>query len=225
MRKPTMPVAIVYVMVIAMPLAVLPFALIAYYRAVPSSQPRVHIFQGMDNQPKLKPQAYNAMFADNRAMRPPIPGTVARGELAVDDHYEHGKIMVDDEWQWADTYPGQITVDEAFIERGRERFNIYCATCHGQAGYGDGMTHKRALELQTNTWVQPTSLHNAEIRDKRPLGQLYHTIRWGVRTMPGYGAQIPTEDRWAIVAYIKALQLSQHAPVDAIPPERRQSLR
>ena len=112
------------------------------------------------------------------------------------------------------------------MRRGQERFNIYCAACHGLGGYGDGMVARRAAEMQqsgANTaagWVAPTNYHTDEIRG-RPVGNLYNTITNGIRTMPAYDKQIPVPDRWAIVAYVKALQRSQHAKPQDVPETER----
>jgi mono/diheme cytochrome c family protein len=165
----------------------------------------------MDNQPKFRAQHASALFADGRAMRIQVEGTVARGQLQEDGHYYLG--VVND--AWAATFPGQVRVDVPFLERGRERFDIYCLPCHGAAGYGDGMINKRAMELVNQgvngtIWVQPKSIHDADIREQ-PVGQIYNSITNGVRTMPAYGSQIPVADRWAIVAYVRALQRSQNA--------------
>jgi mono/diheme cytochrome c family protein len=200
-------------------LACIPPAIIARMRAVPSPLPRIHYIQDMDNQHRLEAQQesprYGAMplFADGRAMRPLVPGTVARGELRDDDHYDRGIVGGD----WATTFPAQLTIDRAFLERGQERFGIYCSPCHGLAGYGDGLVNAKANELLSmpalnngTTWVAPKNLHEAAIRDQ-PIGQTFNTITNGVRNMSGYAAQVPVEDRWAIVSYVKALQRSQNA--------------
>ncbi len=222
--KPDIPKWSIYALLILVPLSWVPLALIAYYRTMAHREPRIHLFRGMGDQAKLKAQALDLTFADHRAMRPPIDGTLARGQLHDKDHLELGKVTVDGQTRWASGYPESITVDEAFIRRGRGRYNIYCAPCHGLDGYGQGMVHDRALRLEVTTWVQPTSFHTDDLRG-RPLGDLYGAIKWGRRTMPAYGAQIPTEDRWAIVAYVKALQWSQHADVDDVPEDKRPSLR
>ena len=206
-----MPKAIKYGILILMTLAMIPPALIARLRAVPSEKPRVHLIQDMDNQPKFRAQHATAIFTDGRAMRPPVHGTIARGELWADDHFARGVVN----GEWTTTFPSQVTVDEAFLHRGRERFNIYCTPCHGWAGFGDGIVHLRADRLVNagingSTWVAPKSLHEQTIRDQ-PIGQVFSTITNGVRTMPSYSAQISREDRWAIVAYVKALQWSQNA--------------
>ncbi len=215
MMKIEVPKPLVYLIIIVTVFALVPPALIAQLRAKNAKLPRVHIIQDMDNQPRFRAQHANPLFADGRAMRPPVAGTVAQGELRLDDHYERGIVN----GKWATTWPSALTVDIAFLERGRERYTIYCQPCHGAAGYGDGMVNKRAMELvdqglNGTSWVQPKSLHEAAIREQ-PLGQIYNSITNGVRTMPPYAAQVPVADRWAIVAYVKALQRSQFArPAD-----------
>ncbi len=201
-----------------------PFALAAMARAVPSSHTRIHIIQDMDNQPKFRAQHANPLFADGRAMRPPVVGTVARGQLEADDHYDRGVV----DGAFATTFPPQVQVNLDLVHRGQDRFNIYCTPCHGYAGYGDGMVNKRAMELVNRavngtTWVQPKSVHEQLIREQ-PVGQTFNTITNGVRNMSGYAAQIPTEDRWAIVAYVKALQRSQTADLNDLPPDQRTDL-
>ena len=206
-----MPKPIAYATLILIVLAMIPPALIARARAVRSSKPRIHFIQDMDNQPKFRAQHANPLFLDGRAMRPQVPNTVARGHLDDDDHFVRG-IMNN---QWAATFPEGVTVDMLLLERGRERYGIYCRPCHGVSGYGDGMVNKRALELinigaNGTTWVEPKSLHETQIREQ-PVGQLFNSITNGVRNMPAYGPQIPVADRWAIVAYLRALQRSQNA--------------
>jgi len=218
-RLPAVPITIVGIIVLLVVASWLPLVLIARGRAKHSQEPRIHLFQGMDNQAKHKAQATNPLFADNRAMRPPQIGTVARGELMEDDHYYRGRVAD----EWADSFPDEVDVDKQFVLRGQERFNIFCATCHGYDGQGQGMVHQRALELGSQGWIPPTNLHTGAVPG-RPLGHLYNTITNGIRNMAPYGAQIPVEDRWAIVAYIKALQLSQNADLEAVPPEIRGSL-
>jgi mono/diheme cytochrome c family protein len=120
--------------------------------------------------------------------------------------------------EWVSAFP--LAVDADLLARGRERYGIFCAPCHGLAGYGDGIVHERALALAEGGWTPPSNLHTDLVRE-RPLGQLYNTIGAGIRNMPAYGPQIPPRDRWAIVAYVKALQLSQHARLEDLPAEER----
>lgn len=219
-----MPKVLIYGTIVVIFLAMVPPAVIAWARAVNSSQPRIHLIQDMDNQPKFRAQHANALFADGRAMRPPIWGTVARGRLNEDDHYYRGISN----GQWAATFPPQVALTMDLLQRGRERFNIYCQPCHGLAGYGDGMVNRRAMVLMNlgvngTTWVQPKSVHEQQIREQ-PVGQYFNTITNGVRNMPAYGPQIPVADRWAIVAYLRALQRSQNARPDDAPPQQRVQL-
>ncbi len=212
-----MPKGFIYAAIILLCIAMIPPALIAQFRATRSPLPRVHLVQDMDNQPRYEAQHANPLFADGRAMRPPVPGTVARGQLREDDHFERGVVN----GAWATTFPQRVPVTMDLLRRGQDRFNIYCRPCHGAAGYGDGMVNKRAMELMnlgTNgtTWVQPKSLHEQQIREQ-PVGQVFNSISNGVRNMPPYAAQIPTADRWAIVSYVRALQRSQTAnPSDVV---------
>ncbi len=123
---------------------------------------------------------------------------------------------------WVREFPLEVT--EELMRRGQDRFNIYCAACHGQMGAGNGLSSLRALELQQGTWIPPTSLH-AEHVVEQPVGQIYHTIKHGIRKMPAYGSQILPEDRWAIVLYVRALQRSQNATLQDVPADLRNTLR
>lgn len=206
-----MPKPLVYGLLILVFLAMIPPALIARSRATQSDLPRIQLMQDMGVQHRFNAQQANPMFRDGRAMRPRIEGTVARQDYIDDEHYNFG-ISGDD---WADGFPPQVTVDRALLERGRERFDIFCAVCHGTAGFGDGMVDRRARALMESgpasfgtTWVLPTSLHDPMVVDQ-PNGQIFNSITNGVRNMPAYGPQIPVQDRWAIVAYVRALQIGQ----------------
>ncbi len=206
-----LPRPFIYAGMILLVLVMIPPAVIAYARATHSPLPRIQLQQDMGVQNRFDTQQANPMFRDGRAMRPRTSGTVARGHLREDEHFYDG--MVGDDW--ADTIPIRIEVDRAFLERGRERYDIFCAICHGVAGFGDGMVHNRAQELVESgrhgtVWVPPTDLHSREILEK-PVGELYHVITHGARNMAGYASQIPVEDRWAIAAYVQAMQISQNA--------------
>jgi mono/diheme cytochrome c family protein len=230
LRLPKPPFWMIALFIILVVHTWVPLALIARARSTKSAEPRVHLIQDMDAQPRYGPQASSKVFADGRSMRQPVEGTVARGELNEDDRYSRGYSSARNETtgKWDVTYftgfPPQVAVDEKFILRGQERFDIYCSVCHGKAGYGDGPVAQRAAELQEGKWVPPTSMHADAVR-ARQEGHLFNTITNGIRTMPAYGPQIPVSDRWAIVAYIRALQLSQNAPLEAVPSEKRGTLR
>ncbi len=212
--------------VLAVLFSFVPLAWIAYVRSKPAETRRIHILQDMDNQARFKSQQVNLLFADGRAMRPPVEGTVARGEQRERTAYEFG---LDSSGEWVTSVPMQLSME--LMERGRERFNIYCSVCHGKSGYGDGIVHRRATALVENAtgpvngtvWVQPKSLHDATVRDQPP-GQIFNTVTYGIRNMSGYAAQVPTEDRWLIVAYVKALQRSQNAKISDVPAERQNDL-
>lgn len=213
-----LPRPVIYVILVGVALSWLPLVFFARARVSKSDQPRVHAIQDMDSQARLRPQAVSSVFADRRAMRPQIPGTVARGQLDEDDDYCRGRKGDD----WATEFPVEITAQ--VVQRGRERFDIFCATCHGMDGSGNGPVHQRAVELREPKWIPPTSMHLEEIRD-RPVGHLFNTITHGIRNMPGYGSQIPIEDRWAIVAYVRALQLGRGADVKDVPADQRDALK
>lgn len=208
---------LVYTAVITTALALVPLALIARARTVTSGQPRIHLIQDMDNQPKFKAQAENPLFADGRAMRPPVPGAVPAGSFPRDEAVATGRRQ----GAWVTAMPVPVTAE--LLQRGEERYNIYCSPCHGLAGWGDGPIAVRAEALQEGTWTPPSSLHTELVRS-RPDGHLYNTIANGIRNMPAYGPQIDVADRWAIVAHIRALQLSQGATMDDVPVELRGQL-
>lgn len=212
-----MPKIVTPIVVLLGVLALVPVALIARARGAKSDLPRIHPIRDMGKQPKFMAQEVNPLFADRRAMRPLVPGTIAQNDLRTDDHLYRGLVK----GEWAMTFPMPVT--DAVMQRGRERFDIYCAACHGLSGYGDGMTARRAVALNTPGWVQPSSYHTDLVRG-RPVGHLFNTITYGIRTMPSYSAQIPVEDRWAIVAYVRALQRSQASPMADVPVDVRPSL-
>lgn len=211
-------------------LALLPPVIIASARSTTSDKPRLHNFFNMDFQPKFKSQTTTALFDDGRAMRPRVSGTIPRGSLTESPLLELGYApMPDDsdseeadERKWVDDVPMPITTQ--LMERGRQRFDIHCAVCHGKAGYGNGLASQRALELEQGTWIPPTSLHSPHVI-AQPAGQLFNAITNGVRKMPAYGHQIPVEDRWAIVLYMRALQRSQQASLEDVPETMRTTLR
>jgi mono/diheme cytochrome c family protein len=211
-----MPRWAVLILVALAVVALVPFACIARSRAVRSSATRIHPIGDMDNQRRFKSQQPNPLFADGRAMRPWVEGTVAAGE-PQDDRVQLGI----QDGAWVSSIP--VAVDAALMTRGRGRFEIYCAPCHGLAGYGDGPVARRADRLQEGTWVPPSSFHTDGVRS-RPAGHIFNTITHGIRSMPAYGSQIPAHDRWAIVAYVRALQRSQDATLADVPPELRSSL-
>lgn len=221
-----MPKGFIYLAMVIVILAMVPPALIARQRSVSFTKPRIHIIQDMDAQLKFKPQNTNQLYNDGRAMRYDVEGSIARGELMEDEHFYKG-VQGNG---WATTFPRQTPVTMDLLKRGQERFSIYCLPCHGVAGYGDGIINERGMQLMASpllgngtTWVQPKNMHEEAIREQ-PVGQTFNSITNGIRNMAAYGPQIPTADRWAIVAYIKALQRSQHALESDMSPQDRANL-
>jgi Cytochrome C oxidase, cbb3-type, subunit III len=162
--------------------------------------------QDMHDQPRFKPLAKSDFYADLRSSRPLVEGTVARGQLHEDAYLYTG--MIGNSATPGDYMPFPVT--RQVLARGRERFNIYCSPCHSRLGDGQGMVPSRGFAKM------PPSFHIPRLQ-KAPLGYFFDVITHGFGIMPDYAAQIQPEDRWAIVAYIRALQLSQNAPSTAIP--------
>jgi mono/diheme cytochrome c family protein len=205
----------------------IPLALIVRARVARSEKPRVHLIWHMDNQPRFKAQQRSNVFPDGRASRPPVPGTIARGELQEDPHYWRGMLSDDlppEGDNLVTTFPPQVQpLTEAFLLRGQERFDIYCAVCHGRTGSGQGTTHRRAVEKEQATWVPPRVLYDDQTRVK-PVGAYFQTITHGFQTMPSYGSQVDVRDRWAIIAHIRVLQRAHLARLADLTAEERQRL-
>jgi mono/diheme cytochrome c family protein len=173
-----------------------------------SSEPPVVGIRNMYNQPRYDAQERQPFFADQRSMRPGVEGTVPR-EAERFLHVDTGRDAKNEYWL-AETPAGLAERNggrAAFVARGKERYDIYCAPCHSVSGDGKGMVSRRAGALGASGLVAP-SFHDDRLRHI-PDGQLYATIRNGLRNMPAYAHNIPSDDRWAIVEYIRALQLSQ----------------
>lgn len=160
----------------------------------------------MDFQQKFGPQQTNPFFEDNAAMRTPVPGTVARGDLRENSALYRGRGS---DGAYVERIP--IAVNRRVLERGQERYNIYCTPCHGRTGAGDGII------MRGDYGYTPAPSYHIDRLRQAPDGYLYDVIARGVRTMPGYGQKVPVKDRWAIVAYIRALQRSQNATADDVP--------
>lgn len=273
-------------LVLAGLIALVPPSIVVWLRSTPSPLPRYHLITDMDFQPKFKPQRQSvSLFADGRIQRPQVAGTIARGDLDVDDRLFRGldgsvspqqlaflqntpgasvrlvsmQAAADGSptdgaatpdaapaaapaagagaadgntppaedplagLPWATAFPSAIPVTEKVMQRGRERYEIYCAACHGLAGDGDGLVTQRALELQQGYWVKPVSYHSENLR-AQPVGRLFNTITNGVRKMPPMGDQIPVKDRWAIVMYLRALQRSREASPGDVPADQLNQL-
>jgi len=195
----------------------------------------------MHDQPRYKTYAASPFFADGQASRPPVRGTVARGTLAEDSLLYTGKLDTqsgqtqqqaisqtvpgigppdsapapDRTGQgFADSFPFPITAE--VLDRGETNYNVFCAVCHDRLGTGDGMIVRRGYR-------RPPSYHIERLR-QAPAGYLFDVITNGFGAMPDYAAQISPTDRWAIVAYIRALQISQNGTLEDVPADRRGEL-
>ena len=207
------------------------------FRGQRTTNPPIMVFPDMDYQPKVRPQGLLGFFADNRGMRPPVPGTVPIGyempapkspanvavpamsastphvDLAFSagtDYVNTGKMGA----AWGTGIPVPVTAE--FMQRGEQRFNINCAICHGPTAAGDGIVKQYGM-------ATIVSLVDERIRNMSD-GEIFHTITHGKNTMFGYGHNVTVNDRWAIIAYLRALQRSQNATPADVPPEARVEL-
>jgi mono/diheme cytochrome c family protein len=158
----------------------------------------------MHVQPRENPLSRSDFYADHRSERPPVEGTVARGDLRSDSYFYTGKIGANP----GDAMPFPVTKE--VLARGQERYNIFCAPCHSRVGDGKGFVPSRGFSRQ------PPSFHDPRLKSA-PLGYFYDVITEGFGIMPDYASQIPPADRWNIVAYVRALQLSQDATMADVP--------
>lgn len=178
-----------------------------------SDKPPLHFNPNMDDTERYDAQEANLFFADGRAGRPRVAGTVARGTLEADPvlyrgRTEDGLYVLDN----------PLTIDKSLLLRGQERYNIYCAVCHDRSGGGRGMAIRYPENSGIAGFPPPPSFHEERLRDA-PDGQIFDTITHGARTMPPYADRVAARDRWAIVAYIRALQRSQDARREDVPRE------
>ena len=172
--------------------------LVGCARGCTSSRPPIHLNPSMDNQPKVRPQSASLFFYDGQSMRQPVPGTIAIGGLKEDTAFFTGKGA---DGQFVATIP--VTVDEATVERGRQRYAIYCQPCHDARGDGRGILFQRGNV--------PTATFHQEKIQKYTDGQIFDVITNGFGLMAGYKWPITPEDRWAIVAYVRGLQRDRQA--------------
>ncbi len=163
--------------------------------------------QDMHDAPRYEAFEASSTFADNRASRTAPTGTVPRGWLRDDEMLYTGKVA----GQVVDQFP--FAIERADLARGQQRFNIYCTPCHGRLGDGNGMVVQRGLR-------QAASFHQDRLRQEK-AGYFFDVITNGFGAMPDYATQVPVRDRWLIVAYVRALQLSQHASVNDVPADQR----
>jgi hypothetical protein len=167
--------------------------------------------QDMHDQPKFIPLRESDFFADHRSERSLVEGTVARGDVEGSELLYTGKT----DGQDATAFPFVITPE--VMSRGQERYNIFCSPCHSRTGDGDGMVVRRGFRA-------PPSYHIDRLR-QAPVGHFFDVITNGFGAMPDYRQQVPVRDRWAIIAYIRALQATTEANVSQVPPDKRGSIR
>ena len=238
-------------------ISIIPVLIALKMRVTNSDQPRFHIFYDMDFAVSKDAQQNTTLFADARAMRPDVPGTVARGQMdmnfrtgidmdamaKVDASRAHQLVrMLDDtdsgsanavepaEKSVMDTTPwlteNPLSMSQETLDRGQKYFGIYCSVCHGMNGGGNGLVNRRAQKILAATWVPPSKLSDPSLNaESYPDGKLFSTISNGIRKMPGYAGQIKVEDRWAIVAYVRALQRSQNASMDMVPEDKVEAVK
>jgi mono/diheme cytochrome c family protein len=190
--------------------ALVAVVLFAGCRGQASEHPPIHLNPDMDFQEKFGSQQANPFFADGRASREPVPGTVARGLLRDDTGFHFGRNA---DGSYVQEMP--IATTREVLLRGQSRYNIFCAPCHGQAGDGMGI-----IMTGNYGYVPAPTFHDDRLRAETD-GYFYDVTANGIRNMPGYAQQIAVADRWAIVAYIRALQRSQHALEDDVPASVR----
>jgi len=166
--------------------------------------------QEMRDDSRLKPYQESPFFADRNASRPLVNGVVPRGEARTDDFFYTGEIQ----GRLVRGFPAPVTMEQ--LQKGKERYNIYCSVCHGLTGVGDGMIVQRGFP-------RPPSFHEQRLRDA-PEGHFFHVITHGYGAMYAYASRVEPDERWAIIAYLRALQLARHATLDDVPPEERANL-
>jgi mono/diheme cytochrome c family protein len=193
-------------------LACLVFAIVSVtgFRGIKTTRNPIEIFPDMVRQAKVKEQAPSFFFPDQRASRYPVSGTVSRGDAVADPYRNTG--MIGD--HWGEGIPISLTAET--LKSGKERFGIFCTACHGATGSGNGIATQYGLVGVPN--------YHAEHTRQMPDGQIFYVITHGQGLMLGYGANLSVEERWAIVAYIRALQLSQSATLADVPIAERQQM-
>jgi mono/diheme cytochrome c family protein len=164
--------------------------------------------QDMHNEPKMIPQRGSEFFADHRGARPQVEGTVARGQLDAQSYFNTGLIQGANGYrEEQDLMPFPVTM--TVLERGQERFNVYCAPCHSRVGNGLGMIVERGFK--------PAANFHDQVRLSQPISHYFYVMTHGYGAMPDYSVQLSPADRWAVAAYIRALQLSQAASMQNVP--------
>ncbi len=196
---------------------------VAGLRGGKSRRPPIELFPDMDRQPKLRPQAHNSLFADQLSSRLPVEGTVPRSRPTLLENneiypFEDNPLntgRVPGTTNFVETIP--LSVTEQLLARGQQRYTINCAPCHGASGDGKGITSKYNMLAMAN-------FHDARLV-KMPDGEMFNTITYGKNLMGGYGPNVTIADRWAIIAYIRALERSRLASLDDVPEAQRSVLK
>ena len=196
------------------------------FRGSKSTKPPIYIFPDMDFQQKYQPQGKNDFFADCRDDRPVVAGTVMRGygsqnkEVFAKDFVYGPSINPglysgkDSQGSFLQNFPIEIT--NALMAEGQSKYNTYCIVCHGASGDGNGITKQYGM-------VATASYHNNRLREM-PVGEFFDTVTHGKKTMLGYADKLKPEQRWAVIAYVRALQRSQHASIEDVPEEYKAEL-
>jgi cytochrome c5 len=220
-----MPKAIVAFIVVSTAFTLVPFACVAKARSAKSRLPHYNVYPDMDYQFFDKEQSASPFFADGVTARTWVAGTVPRGDLKADNALFRGTVGAD----WVQGFPARFQPNTRAMEAGRKNYNIFCAPCHGETGQGDGMVSKRAVDIGT-LWIPPTNLHAGYVVTQ-PNGQLFNSIKHGVRNMPAYGHLMHEGEIWATILYMRALQRSyaaspgdeNYTPPPQPTPEQRPS--
>ncbi len=197
---------------ISVSMALLLISAVGCSRGQQSERTPIHLNPNMDIQEKYLAQGESKFFANGSNMRLPVEGTISLENLRNDDAFFRG---MNSKGEFIKKMPVEITMQ--LLDRGEQRFNIYCSPCHSRLGDGKGIMVSRG-------YVPPPSFHTDLIRNM-PDGQIFDVITHGIRNMPAYRYQVPPADRWAIIAYIRALQRSQDATIKDIPEERREKVK
>ncbi|MEZ5276195.1 MAG: cytochrome c [Opitutaceae bacterium] len=199
-----------YVYVIFLLLVVTAVSILGF-RGSAFKKPPLEIFPDMDHQPKYKPQSPSLFFADGRTDRPVPAHTVPRGAIIGNAHLTEGKTP---SGEWARTFPMDVT--DELLDRGQDRFQIFCLPCHGALGDGNGITKQYGM-------AATPSYHDPRLREMAE-GEIFNTITHGKNLMGRYGDKLTPADRWAVIAYVRALQTAAQGTVNDVPPANRSEL-
>lgn len=198
---------------IILSLVVVTVVSVAGFRGALSRRPPLEVFPDMKRQPKLRPQKPSAFFEDRRDSRLPVPGTIPAGALLEDSPVATGRVP--GTTNFVETNPLPMTAE--LLARGRERYTIYCAPCHNPVGDGNGLITKYGL-LKAGNYHEPRLVRMAD-------GEIFNTITFGKNQMAAYASQVSVTNRWAIIAYVRALERARLGQIEDVPAETRASLK